>query len=40
MKPGQLPAFDKETRELNVIIETPKGSRNKIAYDESTGLFT
>src|SRR5918912_4248095 len=25
--------------ELNVIIETPKGSRNKFDYDEETGLF-
>jgi len=34
-----LPAFDKKTGDLNVIIETPKGSRNKFAYDETTGLF-
>jgi len=25
--------------ELNVIIETPKGSRNKFDYDEEYGLF-
>jgi inorganic pyrophosphatase len=25
--------------ELNVIVETPKGSRNKYNYDEKTGLF-
>lgn len=25
--------------EVNVIIETPKGSRNKFNYDESLGLF-
>jgi inorganic pyrophosphatase len=25
--------------ELNVVIETPKGSRNKYNYDEATGLF-
>jgi inorganic pyrophosphatase len=24
---------------LNIIIETPKGSRNKFAYDEDEGLF-
>src|ERR671929_1344993 len=24
---------------LNVVIETPKGSRNKYNYDEQTGLF-
>jgi inorganic pyrophosphatase len=40
MKPGMLPAFDEETGQLNVIIETPKGSRNKFAYDEKTGLFS
>jgi inorganic pyrophosphatase len=39
MKPGTLPAFDEKTGDLNVIIETPKGSRNKFAYDEKTGLF-
>jgi len=39
MKPGNLPAFDEQTGALNVIIETPKGSRNKFAYDEETGLF-
>jgi inorganic pyrophosphatase len=33
-----LEAFDVEG-ELNVIIETPKGSRNKFNYDEATGLF-
>src|SRR4051812_30036022 len=33
-----LEAFDDEG-ELNVIIETPKGSRNKFNYDEETGLF-
>ena len=33
-----LKAFDDEG-ELNVIIETPKGSRNKFNYDEGTGLF-
>ena len=34
-----LPAFDKETGELNVIIETPKGRRNKFKYDEKRGLY-
>lgn len=33
-----LEAFDEEGV-LNVIIETPKGSRNKFNYDEQTGLF-
>jgi inorganic pyrophosphatase len=40
MKPGALPAFDAETGDLNVVIETPKGSRNKFSYDEATGFFT
>jgi inorganic pyrophosphatase len=35
--------FDLDTfhddKELNVVIETPKGSRNKYNYDEKTGLF-
>lgn len=34
-----MPAFDAETGDLNVIIETPKGSRTKYAYDQKTGLF-
>src|SRR5215211_3689972 len=33
-----LDTFNDE-EELNVIIETPKGSRNKYNYDEETGLF-
>jgi inorganic pyrophosphatase len=35
----KLPPFDAETGELNVVIETPKGSRNKYAYDDKLGLF-
>src|SRR4051812_4491345 len=38
IKLTNLAAFDDEG-ELNVIIETPKGSRNKFNYDEETGLF-
>ncbi len=34
-----LDAFDKESEDLNVIIETPKGSRNKFTYDSKLGLF-
>jgi inorganic pyrophosphatase len=34
-----LSAFDKESGDLHVIIDTPKGSRNKFKYDEDTGLF-
>ena len=28
-----------DARELNVVIETPKGSRNKFTYDDALGLF-
>jgi inorganic pyrophosphatase len=34
-----LSAFDDEGEELNVIIETPKGSRNKFNYDDELQLF-
>lgn len=33
-----LTAFD-ENRNLKVIVETPRNSRNKYKYDESTGMF-
>ncbi len=33
-----LAAFH-DDEELNVVIETPKGSRNKYNYDEKLGLF-
>jgi inorganic pyrophosphatase len=33
----KLEPFEKD--ELNVVIETPKGSRNKYAYDARLGLF-
>jgi len=36
---GSLPAFDAESKDLNVLIETPKGNRNKFKYDERRGLF-
>ena len=35
----RLGAFDEESEDLNVIIETPKGSRNKFNFDEELGLF-
>ena len=35
----KLEPFDSETDELNVIIDTPKGSRNKFKFDEKLGLF-
>ncbi len=30
------PPFIEETENINAIVETPKGSRNKYAYDEKT----
>ncbi|MBA3805893.1 MAG: inorganic diphosphatase [Acidobacteria bacterium] len=36
---ARLRAFATGSEELNVIIETPKGSRNKFTYDEEHGLF-
>jgi inorganic pyrophosphatase len=35
----QLAAFDAQSQHLQVIIETPKGRRNKYKYDERHGLF-
>jgi inorganic pyrophosphatase len=35
----RLDAFDPDTRTLNVIIDTPKGCRNKYKYDEDRALF-
>lgn len=34
-----LPAFSSESENVNVIIETPKGSRNKFAYEPEVELF-
>ena len=39
MNTSQISAFDPETRDVNVIIDTPKWSRNKFKYDEEYGLF-
>jgi inorganic pyrophosphatase len=36
----KLPPFDRKSGELNVIIETPRGCRNKYAYDEKLRIFT
>ncbi|MFN2455776.1 MAG: inorganic diphosphatase [Pyrinomonadaceae bacterium] len=38
-KPFLMETYDDETGDLNVIIETPQGSRNKFNYDEQHGLF-
>jgi inorganic pyrophosphatase len=37
--PSELPCFAEDGATLNVIIETPKGSRNKFAYDEKRKIF-
>ena len=34
-----LAPFDDESGYVNSIVDTPKGSRNKFAYDEKLGLF-
>jgi inorganic pyrophosphatase len=34
-----LPPFDAESGDLNVVIETPRGSRNKFGWDEGRELF-
>ena len=34
-----VPAFDDETNDLNVIVDTPKNSRNKYKFDEKLGIF-
>ena len=35
----KLPPFDKKTGNLNVVIDTPKGSRNKYAFDFDLGGY-
>src|SRR3989440_1956062 len=35
----ELPAFDPESGDLNVVVETPRGSRNKFKFEEDSGLF-
>ncbi|HEX2987172.1 MAG TPA: inorganic diphosphatase [Chloroflexota bacterium] len=34
-----MPAYDEQSGNLNVVIETPKESRNKFKYDDSRGIF-
>jgi inorganic pyrophosphatase len=36
---ARLSPFDAESGDLNVIIETPKGCRNKFDYDPELGIF-
>jgi inorganic pyrophosphatase len=35
----KLDTYDQETGHLNVIVETPQGSRNKYAYDPHQRIF-
>src|SRR4051812_19029265 len=37
--PAKLPSFDRESGELTVVVETPRGSRNKFDFDPAVGLF-
>src|ERR1700758_368420 len=37
--PTRLPPFASKDADLTVIIETPKGSRNKYAYDPEERIF-
>ena len=37
--PTRLPPFESKDADLTVIIETPKGSRNKYAYDPEERIF-
>ena len=36
----QIEVYDSESGDLNVIIETPQGSRNKYKWDDKRRLFT
>jgi inorganic pyrophosphatase len=36
---AKLPPIDRESGDLNVVIDTPKGSRNKFSWDEKRQLF-
>jgi len=38
-KPSELACFTDDGKCIHVIVETPKGSRNKFAFDEKKGLF-
>lgn len=35
-----LPPTDRKSKSVNVVIETPRGSRNKFKFDESCSLFS
>ena len=35
----KIDTYDAKSGDLNIIIETPKGSRNKFKYDKKQGLI-
>ena len=37
--PAELASFTDDGKSIQVIIETPKGSRNKFAFDEKRQIF-
>ena len=39
MSIGNLPTFDPESGDALAVIETPKGSRNKYAFNQTLGVF-
>jgi inorganic pyrophosphatase len=36
---GKIPPLDSRTKLVHVIIDTPRGSRNKFKFDENLGCF-
>jgi inorganic pyrophosphatase len=40
VSPDRIDPFKTGNKSLRVVIETPKGSRNKFAYDPDMGAFT
>lgn len=36
---SHLPAIASDSDEVTVVVETPRGSRNKLGYDEAIGAF-
>jgi inorganic pyrophosphatase len=36
---SRLPARNPQSKDWNVVIETPKGCRNKYKFDDETGVF-
>src|ERR1700722_6267161 len=37
--PNQIDPFGTDKKSLRVVIETPKGSRNKFKYDDKLGTY-